>query len=138
MNATDADGDVIYYSLLGDALAAQFFYIDEESGIVSLKRLLTEGVQSQYNLRVSLFSLYLVVLHFACSRIYSDKPLSIFNKQNCYCKIYNDLKRKMRLGITSSAIRHSGRVYRSYSILDIHFLWEFVRLRFWHGRMSER
>ena len=40
------------YSLLGDAVAMEFFYIDPGTGNITLKRLLTEDSSPRYNIRV--------------------------------------------------------------------------------------
>lgn len=50
VSATDSDGDRITYSISGDAFsgtnrANEYYYIDPVSGIISLKKPLTEGTQ---------------------------------------------------------------------------------------------
>ena len=41
--------DEIWYTLTGDSVAQQFFYINPNTGVITLKRLLTESDSSQYN-----------------------------------------------------------------------------------------
>jgi len=41
--------DILRYSIYGDDIAQQYFYINPDIGLITLKRLLTEGEESQYN-----------------------------------------------------------------------------------------
>ena len=41
------------YSVIGDETAIEFFYIDADSGIITLRKLFTEGTQEQYNVRLT-------------------------------------------------------------------------------------
>lgn len=41
--------DKLRYSIVGDDIAKQFFYIDADMGLITVKRLLTEDDQTQYN-----------------------------------------------------------------------------------------
>ena len=55
MVASDEDpSDVIRYTLLGDANALQFFFVDPGTGNVSLKRPLSESTAPAFTVR-SLF-----------------------------------------------------------------------------------
>ena len=44
----------MYYSITGDDIAQQFFYLDAETGVITLKRLLTDDTSLQYNVSPSL------------------------------------------------------------------------------------
>ena len=52
VRATDTDGDVIRYSIVNSDAAGEFFFIDAESGDVTLKRLLDDSAQSQLELEI--------------------------------------------------------------------------------------
>jgi protocadherin Fat 4 len=52
VNATDGDGDVIKYTLIGDNTAQSFFYINPTTGEVSLKKSLLDGAASTYTLSI--------------------------------------------------------------------------------------
>jgi hypothetical protein len=41
--------DVLAYSIIGDANDFSYFYINPESGLISLKRTLTEAVGNQFD-----------------------------------------------------------------------------------------
>ena len=41
--------DQLYYSIVGDDIAQQFFYMDTDTGVITLKRLLTDDTSLQYN-----------------------------------------------------------------------------------------
>lgn len=41
--------DVLSYSIVGDANDFSYFYINPESGLISLKRTLTEAVGNQFD-----------------------------------------------------------------------------------------
>ena len=41
--------DAIKYSIIGENPAPEYFYIDPDAGLITVKRLLTEGETSQYN-----------------------------------------------------------------------------------------
>ena len=43
--------DELIYSIVGDDIAQQLFYINPTTGVVTLKKLLTEDGRSQYNVR---------------------------------------------------------------------------------------
>ena len=43
--------DAIKYAITGEDSAPQFFYIDPDTGIITVKRLLSEGDSRQYNVR---------------------------------------------------------------------------------------
>ncbi|KAK3089813.1 hypothetical protein FSP39_006721 [Pinctada imbricata] len=47
VSATDSDGDVIKYEITGGSRALEFYYINPDTGAISLKKPLTEGQQSQ-------------------------------------------------------------------------------------------
>ena len=52
VSATDSDGDRIFYAITGDAFgntdrANEFYYIDTNTGIISLKKPLTESTHSE-------------------------------------------------------------------------------------------
>jgi len=47
--------DKLIYSITGDALAQQYFYINPTTGVVTLKKLLTEDDSPEYNVRHSLY-----------------------------------------------------------------------------------
>ncbi|XP_035826841.1 protocadherin Fat 4, partial [Aplysia californica] len=53
VTAVDSDGDVVKYELVGDARALEYYYLNPDTGFISLKKPLTEGVQisDQLNLR---------------------------------------------------------------------------------------
>ena len=53
VSATDSDGDVIKYELIGDARALEYYYLNPDTGVISLKKPLTEGthLQDQLNIR---------------------------------------------------------------------------------------
>ena len=41
--------DTLKYSIIGDDIARQFFYLNADTGLLTLKRLLSEDTSSQYN-----------------------------------------------------------------------------------------
>jgi len=43
--------DAIKYSIIGEDPAAEYFYIDPDFGLLTVKKLLSEGDTSQYNVR---------------------------------------------------------------------------------------
>lgn len=50
VSATDSDGDAVTYSIQGDAFASttralEYYYIGADTGIISLKKPLTDGTQ---------------------------------------------------------------------------------------------
>ncbi len=45
--------DSIKYSITGEASAPQFFYVDPDTGIITVKKLLSEGDTSQYTVSVA-------------------------------------------------------------------------------------
>ena len=48
------------YSIVGDAKARQFFYINPDTGAVTIKRLLSEDKDAEYNVSVITTALLLV------------------------------------------------------------------------------
>ena len=56
VSATDGDGDIIKYTIEGDDVATQFFYMNPTSGIITLKTLLKSDnlAHTQYNVSVIL------------------------------------------------------------------------------------
>ncbi|KAJ8318063.1 hypothetical protein KUTeg_003154 [Tegillarca granosa] len=46
VNATDADGDILKYEIVGDSRALEYYYINPDTGEISLKKYLTEGTQT--------------------------------------------------------------------------------------------
>ncbi|XP_046564129.1 protocadherin Fat 1-like, partial [Haliotis rubra] len=53
VNATDRNGDRIYYAAYGEADTMQLFQLDPNSGVVTLIRPLVPGTQMQYTMRVN-------------------------------------------------------------------------------------
>ena len=51
VSATDADGDGVRFSITGDSVAQEFFYINPVTGVITLKKLLTTDTRSQYTVR---------------------------------------------------------------------------------------
>lgn len=47
VRATDADGDVVKYEITGGSRALEYYYINPDTGSISLKKPLTEGSQNQ-------------------------------------------------------------------------------------------
>ena len=43
--------DTLKYTIVGDDIAQQFFYLNADTGLLTLKRLLTEDDSTQYNVR---------------------------------------------------------------------------------------
>ena len=41
--------DKLYYYITGDDIAQQFFYLDADTGVITLKRLLMDDTSLQYN-----------------------------------------------------------------------------------------
>lgn len=56
VTATDADNDIVKYEITGGSRALEFYYINPDTGAISLKKPLTEGTQSQDS--VSFLRLY--------------------------------------------------------------------------------
>ncbi|XP_062579030.1 protocadherin Fat 3-like [Saccostrea cucullata] len=52
VNATDADGDQIRYSIIGDSRAQTYYYINPETGWITIKRHLTTGNQDNDQIQV--------------------------------------------------------------------------------------
>ena len=52
VRAADTDDDVIRYAIVNSAAALEYFYIDPESGAVTLKRVLYDASPSQFELEV--------------------------------------------------------------------------------------
>lgn len=46
VNASDADGDILKYEIVGDTRALEYYYINPDTGEISLKKYLTEGTQT--------------------------------------------------------------------------------------------
>lgn len=67
VSATDSDGDRITYFISGDAFgntdrANEYYYIDANTGVISLKKPLTEGTQTEDNVSVILtFFIFLYI-----------------------------------------------------------------------------
>ena len=56
VRATDSDGDAITYAITGDAFgfnnrAQEYYYIGADTGVISLKKPLTEGTHFEDNVR---------------------------------------------------------------------------------------
>jgi hypothetical protein len=51
VTATDADNDIVKYEITGGSRALEFYYINPDTGSISLKKPLTEGTQSQDTVR---------------------------------------------------------------------------------------
>lgn len=57
VSATDSDGDRITYSISGDAFgntnrANEYYYINADTGVISLKKPLTEGIHTEDSVRI--------------------------------------------------------------------------------------
>ncbi|KAL8559117.1 hypothetical protein ACOMHN_046165 [Nucella lapillus] len=52
VNATDLDGDVLRYSLVGDPIDQEFFYLNEDSGFISLRKTLVSTKTTQFRFLV--------------------------------------------------------------------------------------
>ena len=86
------------YSVIGDETAIEFFYIDADSGIITLRKLFTEGTQEQYNVRLT-FSLRVCFLcpilsHRDCGITYvkPNGTLKYFIKKPSKYNLYLDMK----------------------------------------------
>ena len=54
LTATDPDGDPVTYELLqDDDISLEYFFIDDESGVVALRRSLQQTSQSSFALKVT-------------------------------------------------------------------------------------
>lgn len=51
VNATDDDGDTMKYSIIGDDLAKEYFFIESATGLVTLKKHLDTGTFKTINVR---------------------------------------------------------------------------------------
>ena len=53
VSATDPDGDDLFYELIeeeeGNTEAAEYFFLEEETGVLMLKKLLTDGAQESFS-----------------------------------------------------------------------------------------
>lgn len=63
VSATDSDGDRVTYSISGDAFgntnrANEYYYIDANTGVISLKKPLTEGTHLEDNVSYWLHSVF--------------------------------------------------------------------------------
>ncbi|XP_046579033.1 protocadherin Fat 4-like [Haliotis rubra] len=45
VSASDSDGNIVKYEVIGDTRALEFYYVNPDNGVISLKKLLTEGSQ---------------------------------------------------------------------------------------------
>ena len=52
LNATDKDGDSLYYELRGEDRARKFYYLDAQTGVITLKTLMSEGVQTEDRIQI--------------------------------------------------------------------------------------
>ncbi|RUS85645.1 hypothetical protein EGW08_006591, partial [Elysia chlorotica] len=50
--AIDSDGDIVKYSLTGNTRALEFYYLNPDTGVISLKKPLTEGTQNSDQLNL--------------------------------------------------------------------------------------
>ncbi|KAL3878042.1 hypothetical protein ACJMK2_035678, partial [Sinanodonta woodiana] len=71
VSAMDQDNDVLYYSIIGDTRALTYYYINPDTGSISLKKLLTEGSQvlDTGELRYGLDGLYPAETFFSINPI---------------------------------------------------------------------
>ena len=81
VRATDADGDVVKYEITGGSRALEYYYINPDTGSISLKKPLTEGSQNQDT--VSYLPMNMVRSPF--SQFFFVWDISFFLKLTIFC-----------------------------------------------------
>jgi hypothetical protein len=65
--------DALKYAITGDDIARQFFYMNPDSGMITVKRLLTQDTTTQYNVGLRHYD-YIIVRGLFTAGAASKRP----------------------------------------------------------------